>query len=113
MHIGFPLWEGCFLPRWQNVRLGAGGGAGAKSGPSCSANLGDLKLTSPKFNIALKNDGWKTTFLFGRPIFGGFVKFPGSTKNIFFLALQATRFSFFSCYKWKRLSLNLYFLGNG
>ena len=48
IHIGFPLWEGSFLPRWQNVRLGAGGG-GAKSGPSRSANLGDPKLTAYLF----------------------------------------------------------------
>jgi len=30
--------------------------------------------TPPKFNIALKNDGWKTRFLLGRPIFGDYIK---------------------------------------
>jgi len=36
----------------------------------------------PKFNsLPLKNDGWKTTFLLGRPIFRGYGKFPGCNKT--------------------------------
>lgn len=30
--------------------------------------------TPPKFNVSLKNDGWKTRFLLGRPIFGDYIK---------------------------------------
>ena len=37
----------------------------------------------PKFNSwPLKNDGWKTTFLLGRPIFRGNVELPGSKHSI-------------------------------
>ena len=38
-----------------------------------------------KLKLTLKNDGWKTTFFLGRPIFRGYVKFPECT-HIFTLA---------------------------
>lgn len=39
--------------------------------------------TPPKFNIPLKRDGWKTTFLFGRHLFRGHVKlWEGIQKGI-------------------------------
>ena len=38
--------------------------------------------TPPKFNSSpLKNDGWKTTFLLGRQLFGGYVEL---REGIFF-----------------------------
>ena len=43
----------------------------------------NYQVVPPKFNIASKNNGWKTTFLLGRPISRGYVKFPGCKRKQF------------------------------
>ena len=43
-----------------------------------------MKNTPPKFHIASKNGGWKTTFLLGRELFRGYVKLRGvSLSKVF------------------------------
>ncbi len=38
--------------------------------------------TPPKFDIALKNGGWKTTYLLGRELFKGYVKLRGGVPKM-------------------------------
>ena len=46
--------------------------------------------------VALKNDGWKTTFLLGRHIFRGYVRFPGYTSENGWLERMILLFGWFS-----------------
>ena len=47
---------------------------------SDETNIRAVENYTPDFDIATTNRGWKTTFLWGWPIFRGYVKLPGSTS---------------------------------